>query len=141
MPIVADYFDKNLHYDATHYLYEPEDMSELLNFTSKTPAEKSKDKPAEKLAEKPVEKPADKPTKVPALEIEEQFEAIQSVIEKVEESVKHDLVPLLPGPKTGFEMEIVEEGSPVAALAEALVEGLVKAEAEAVKQAQEEIAR
>lgn len=31
VPIVADYFDKNLHYDATHYLYEPEDMSELLN--------------------------------------------------------------------------------------------------------------
>ena len=31
VPIVADYFDKNLHYDATHYLYDPEDMSELLN--------------------------------------------------------------------------------------------------------------
>jgi len=30
VPIVADYFDKNLHYDATHYLYEPEDMKELL---------------------------------------------------------------------------------------------------------------
>ena len=72
MPIVADYFDKNLHYDATHYLYEPEDMSELLNFTSKTPAKKPTDKPAEK--------PVEKPTKVPALEIEEQFEAIQSVI-------------------------------------------------------------
>lgn len=31
VPIVADYFDKNLHYDATHYLYEPENLSELLN--------------------------------------------------------------------------------------------------------------
>ena len=31
VPIVADYFDKNLHYDATHYLYEPDNMSELLN--------------------------------------------------------------------------------------------------------------
>ena len=39
VPIVADYFDKNLHYDATHYLYEPENMSELLN----KPADEPKD--------------------------------------------------------------------------------------------------
>ena len=62
VPIVSDFFDKDLHYDATHYLYEPEDMSELLNAPT---AEVKKD----------VDDPA------------EAIEALKSIIEKVEESV------------------------------------------------------
>ena len=65
------------------------------------------------------------------------------MLEKVEEQVQHDLVPLLPVPASqGADQkgQAVGQGSPVEALAEALVEGLVKAEAEAVKLAQEEIA-
>ena len=65
------------------------------------------------------------------------------MLEKVEEQVQHDLVPLLPVPASqGADQKgkAVGQSSPVEALAEALVEGLVKAEAEAVKLAQEEIA-
>ena len=73
MPIVADYFDKDLHYDATHYLYEPEDMSELLN----QPRPEEHDPEIHHSS----------PTIVEQDDSYDDKEVIESIIEKVEESV------------------------------------------------------
>ena len=70
----------------------------------------------------------------------DQFGPIEHMIEQVEQSVQHDLVPLLHSrhEEEGEHGDHEVGESVTATLTEALMEGLVKAEAEAVQKAEHE---